>query len=64
MAKNYLIKILYFQLKTEAIEAYKITLDLDASQKDLILKVIELMLDLPIGDPERTRYVNVVISIM
>ena len=50
--------MMYFQLKTEAIEAYKITLDLDASQKDLILKVIELMLDLPIGDPERTRYVG------
>ena len=45
-----------FQLKTEAIEAYKCTLDLEPNSKDLILKVIELMLDLPIGDPDRTRY--------
>lgn len=44
------------QLKSEALDAYRRAYDLDLTQKDLVLKVVELMLDLPITDPERTRY--------
>ena len=43
-------------LKKSALDAYKRSIDLDLSQKDLILQVCNLMLDLPTEDPERTRY--------
>ena len=42
-------------LKKSALEAYKRSIELDLSQKDLILQVCNLMLDLPTDDPERTR---------
>ena len=41
--------------KKLAVEAYKRSFELDLSQKDLILVVSNLLLDLPTEDPERTR---------
>lgn len=44
------------QKKYAAIEAYKLSIEMDMSQKELVLKVCDLMTKVPIKDPERTRY--------
>lgn len=43
------------EYKRLAVESYKRTLELDLSQKDLVLKICDLMLDIPVDDPEKTR---------
>lgn len=43
--------------KTAALEAFQSSYQLDLSQKELLLKVCELLLQFPIADIERTRCV-------
>ena len=41
--------------KDKAVNSYKKAYDLDNVQKELVLKICELLIDLPI-DPQRARY--------
>lgn len=41
--------------KLAAVEAYKTSYELDLSQKELLIKICELMAHLPVRDIERTR---------